>query len=37
MYGRREEDITPDNDTPNEEEARELVDRQEMNDMNEEA
>ena len=27
MYGRREEDITPDNDTPNEEEARELVDR----------
>ncbi|XP_071167409.1 protein FAM193A-like isoform X2 [Mytilus edulis] len=27
MYGRREEDITPDNDTPTEEEARELVDR----------
>lgn len=27
MYGRRDEDITPENDTPTEEEARELVDR----------
>lgn len=27
MYGRREEDITPENDTPTEEEARELVER----------
>lgn len=28
MYGRREEDITPENDVPTEEEARDLVDRQ---------